>query len=168
MKETDFKGAYDKMKETKKFSFAGMLFGLQKKKEDPGLFVPFNKTHAKLGLEPATYTVTRWGVKVKEVKNVVTEEEIGEAIEAAANKKIHGWVNKVRGKLGMKPLMDWDTLQEVKKVKGAIRRTQDNKTKSTLEGVLEAIKGSEKSLMERGDSARSRRKKPRQETVELE
>lgn len=161
---TDFKGAFESMQQDKKFSFKGVLFGLQEEKKDPGLLVPFNKHHKKLGLEPQTIEIKRWGKTMSVREGVVTESDLADAINDAANKRIHDFLNKVRTKAGAKPMDDYETVKEKMKLQGTVKRelarTSDKDERKALQDTLKAIKQADLSAVRAaGEAAQKRREK---------
>jgi len=129
-------------------SFKKTLYGMAQEEKDPGLYLKFNDAHKKLGLHPDIMQIKRKGKVVHSVYEVVSEQDIADAIDKAANERIGKWVDKIRTKLGLPLRAETLEQQEIERNRGKfnnvleelLQRTQATRSALDRDAVTNDVK----------------------------
>jgi len=148
----DFEKASDRPGRMGSFltSFKKTMYGMAQEDKDPGLYLKFNDAHKKLGLNPDIMQIKRKGKVVHSVYDVVSEKDIADAIDAAANERIGKWVDKIRTKLGLPLRAETLEKQEIEKNRGKfnnvleelLQKTQATRAALDRDAVTNDVKDS--------------------------
>lgn len=148
----DFEKASDRSGRMGAFltSFKKTLYGMAQEEKDPGLYLKFNDAHKKLGLHPDIMQIKRKGKVVHSVYDVVSEQDIADAIDKAANERIGKWVDKIRTKLGLPLRAETLEQQEIERNRGKfnnvleelLQRTQATRSALDRDAVTNDVKDS--------------------------